>query len=522
MKLEEALKLAADRRSAGKPDEAEAIYRQILAQQPNHGQTRMELGVLLHDSGRFADAAAVYRLGLAQDPSPAEMWNNLGNTLCAMGEQDQAISVCRQALAINPGLFAAHTNLANALGGRGDLAGAAKHYRQAIAINGDFADAHNNLGTVLHGQGDLDGAEASIRRALELSPHYAEAHNNLGSVLGDKGQWREAQAEIETAIKLRPDYAAAHWNLSLVLLVQGDLQRGWDEYEWRWRVKGLIVPHLQFTRPRWEGEALNGRRVLLHTEQGLGDAINFVRYAPMVAGRGGETIVYCPPGLVRLLRGVEGVGRVVGWNETLPEFDLHCPLLSLPREFKTTLKNVPNRVPYVSADAELSRRWQERMPKDGRIKVGLTWTGLSNPPGRSIAASLLAPLADLPNVWWCSLQKWGDRMAAEEQERPPLAMVDWTAELNDFADTAALIDNLDLVISIDTSVAHLAGAMGKKTWVFLKTFPDGRWLLERSDSPWYPTIRLFRQREAGDWERPIAEVMEALRTLAGAPPQDFC
>jgi hypothetical protein len=359
----------------------------------------------------------------------------------------------------------------------------------------------------------MDGAEASLRRALELSPDYAEAHSNLGSVLGEKEMWREAAAELTEAVRLRPDYAAAHWNLGLVLLMLGDLERGWAEYDWRRRVSGLIVPLLQFARPPWEGEALNGRRVLVHAEQGFGDAIHFVRYAAMVAGRGGVPVVYCPPVLAGLLRGAEGVEQVVGFGETLPEFDLHCPLLSLPNIFKTTLANIPADVPYIRADEALVRQWAGRLNGDGRKKVGLVWAGGIKPPGRSLPLAALAPLGGIPGVKFYSLQK--DEAAGELADAPPgLRMDDWSGDLTDFSQTAALIANLDLVITIDTAVAHLAGAMGKPTWVLLKHVPDFRWMLGRTDSPWYPTMRLFRQTRAGDWETPVELAFGALQSMS--------
>jgi Flp pilus assembly protein TadD len=511
MTIEEAFNLAGEKRREGKVGEAEGIYRQILAQRPSHCETRMNLGTMLHECGRFADAVLVYRLGLALDPSSAVIWSNLGNTLIEMDEIAQSAAACRQAVALDPQLSTAHNNLGNALKRKGELAESKKHFELAVNLRPDFVYAQNNLATALHAEGDLQGAEARLRKALELQPNYAEAHTNLGNTLVDLGRWQEGLAECRKCLELQPDYALGHWNLGLMLLRLGDFENGWREYEWRWRVRTLINPRFDFPQPIWHGEDLGGKRILLTAEQGLGDAIQFIRYAPMVARQGGRVLVYCLPELIRLMRTVEGVEQAVGWDKPPPECDVQCALLSLPDAFKTTLATIPGGVPYLSADKTLSRKWGERMEGMGGRKVGLAWAGRPthyNDRRRSIPLSMLGPLAEVEGTRFFSLQK-GE--AAAQVADAGLPMTDWTDELNDMAETAALMENLDLVITSDTSVAHLAGAMGKAVWVLLPFVPDFRWMLERSDSPWYPTMRLFRQKRLDDWRGPIDEATAALR-----------
>jgi hypothetical protein len=304
--------------------------------------------------------------------------------------------------------------------------------------------------------------------------------------------------------------------MGLLLLLKGDYQHGWPMYEWRWRLKGY-AQHSN-PRPQWDGQALAGRRILLHAEQGFGDVIHLARYIPMVAERGGKMIVACPRNLHRLLRGLGPVEKWLGPQEPLPDHDLHCPWMSLPRVFETTLETIPAAIPYLSADPHVSRQWAARLPADGRLRVGLVWAGRRLPDRyRSIPADQLAPLGEIAGVHFVSLQK---RQAAEQVlfAPPPLPLTDWSDDLLDFADTAALLHNLDMVITIDTAVAHLSGAMGKPTWILLRKSADWRWLLDRNDSPWYPTVRLFRQEQLDDWTAPINQVAEALAATFARRP----
>ena len=394
----------------------------------------------------------------------------------------------------------------------GRLQEAEQLYRQVLAQQPEHARAMQFLGVIAHEFGRNDLALDLIRRAIALNPNSAQAHNNLGNILKANGQLDEAVAAYRRAIALNPDLPEAHHNLAYALLTRGDFQRGGEEFEWRSKCKDLPPPR-NFAQPQWDGRPLEGRTLLLHAEQGFGDALQFIRYVPLMARRGGRIIIECPAGLQRLFQTIAGGCQIVAAGQPLPGFDLHCPLLSLPRVFGTNLANIPKDVPYLHADAEDARRWQHRLAGYSSIvRVGLAWAGNpthKNDRNRSIKLARLAPLGQLPGVSFISLQK-GDAAAEAKTPPPGMELIDWTEELKDFADTAALIANLDLVIAVDTAVVHLAGAMGKPVWTLLPFVADWRWLLDRQDSPWYPSMRLFRQPSIGDWDGVITRVAEAL------------
>ena len=539
MTIPEAIQFAVQRHQAGNIGEAVHVYQQILAVQPdqpdalhllgvaNHqgGQSaagaelirraiginplvpdyHINLGVILVDLRRLDEALGCQRRAIELSPDNSNAYNNLGFTLQEMDNIDDAITAGLQSVAIDPKQVSAHNNLGTAYLANDELDRAEACFRYAAGLNPNFPDAHNNLGKVLYAKGKIDESIASLLRAIALRPNYPEAHNNLGNALCDKEQWEKAIASVRHSLLLRPDYPAGHWNLSLMLLRQGDFERGWAENDWRFRVRGLNQK-LTIPQPWWDGDDLDGRRILIHSEQGLGDTIQFVRYLPEVAARGGEIILAAQAELLTLLKDFPGVWELKGLTEVMPEFEVHCPLLSLPRLLNTTAKSIPAQVPYLSADAGRAERWRERLAGDGK-KVGLVWAGKrehTNDRNRTFGVETYAPLAEVGGVRLVSLQKGIEIPAA------PFQMADWTGELNDFADTAGLVANLDLVITVDTSVAHLAGAMGKPVWVLLPLTADWRWMLKRTDSPWYPTMRLFRQRTAGDWAGVIGEVRGAL------------
>jgi tetratricopeptide (TPR) repeat protein len=503
-------------RVKGQLDEAITACRRAIVLRPNYAEAYNNLGLAMKEKGQLNEAIAAYRQAIALKPNFAEAYNNLAIALSDQGQLDQAIAECRQAIKLKPNYAEAHNNLGNALQNKGERGQAIGAYRQAIVHRPNYAKAYNNLGVALTDQGELDQAIAAYRQAIALEPSFAEAHSNLGNALRDQGELDQAIAACRQAINLMPNDAEAHHNLSLLLLVRGDFHRGWEEYEWRRKCTKFIPPMRNFAQQQWDGGSLEGRTILLYTEQGFGDAIQFIRYLPLVAQRGGKIIVECQAALQRLLRTVPERIEIVTCGEPLPAFDLQCPLLSLPRVFGTTFENIPNIVPYLHADSEDAEKWQRRLddqlPNVKVGKVGLVWAGNpahKNDRNRSMKLSSLAPLGQVPGIRFFSLQK-GE--AAAEAKIPPAGMdlVDWIAELQDFADTAALITNLDLVITIDTAVAHLAGAMGKPIWTLLPFIPDWRWLMDRQDSPWYPTMRLFRQSARGDWEGVIKRVAEAL------------
>jgi tetratricopeptide (TPR) repeat protein len=538
-------KLAMESQHAGDWARAVELYRQVLARDPNHVASLSNMAMALTAQGQWDLAIAAFRKSLELEPGKAETHLNLGSALAAIGEFDQAESCFTQALAIQPDLVQAHANLAralqsqgkwvqsfeqlkkalahrpedaglhnqigNAMAHLGNMDGAMKAFRNAIALRPDYVEAQANLGGALRVKGELREAIEVLRAATRLDPKHIGAHTNLGSVLRDEGELEEAIACLNRAAAIQPDFAPVRWNLAMALLSKGDFARGWPEFEWRLRIPQFGARAV-LSVPKWDGRELNGARIFLFGEQGYGDVIQFVRYLPQVIARGGKVILSCQTELRRLVEGLPGVEKWLPPSVAPRGFDVHCPLMSLAGVFQTNLQTIPAEIPYLKAGAELSRRWKSRVPADGRLKVGLAWAGRPTHQHdriRSMPLAAFLPVAKLPNVWLCSLQKG----AAAKQAHPPpegMEIVDWTDELGDFADTAALIENLDLVIAVDTAVVHLAGALGKPVWVLLQRVPDWRWMMDRSDTPWYPTMRLFRQADFGDWVTPMKQIAGAL------------
>jgi Flp pilus assembly protein TadD len=542
--------LAVQHHQAGRFADAETLYRRILAAEPNHADALHLLGVIAYQTKQYQSAVELIGRATALNPNYAEAYSNLGLALQETGRLDEAIAAFGKSIALKPGFAKAYSNLGNAFRDKGQLDQAVAEYRRAIELAPDYAEAYSNLGLALYDQGQFDQAVASCRRAvalnaglpeaqnnlalalrdqgqldesiaacrraIELRPNYAGAYSNLGLALHNQGQFDQALGAFRQAIALNPNLSVAHINLAMTLLLNGDFKRGLQEYEWRWKYKDFPSPPRNFPQPRWDGGALENRTLLLHAEQGLGDTMQFIRYLPLMAQRGGRIIIECHTDLQRLFQKMPEKCQIVARGEPLPAFDRHCPVLSLPLVFGTTLENIPQTVPYLHAEAQDVKKFKQRMkkhwPKMKMGKVGLVWAGRpthKNDRDRSIKLSMLAPLSLVPGVRFFSLQKGA---ASAQAKTPPAGMelVDWTAELKDFADNAALIANLDLVISVDTAMAHLAGAMGKPVWTLLPKIPDWRWLLEREESPWYPSMRLFRQPKRGDWESVIKRVADEL------------
>lgn len=435
----------------------------------------------------------------------------------ARGDFEGAVEGYEAALALVPGWAQARNNLGNVFKSLGRLEDAADAYRLAIAANAGLAEAHFGLAVVLEQTGEAAEAIAQCRAALALRPNFAEASLALGFLLEQEGDAEGALERYREAIAARPDYAEARFNYGLQLLLRGDYETGWQEYEWRMRLPGLVGGWPPAGGATWDGSPLEGKAILLYGEQGFGDVLQFVRYAPLVAERGGAVILSCQPKLKALLASVPGVAAVLGTGEALPAFDVSCSLLSLPRVFGTTLATIPAQPSYVRPDAEKERHWKTRLAADGAsLKVGLYWateTKSRLSSLKSLTLDMLAPLGGVRGVTYYSLQRG---VAAGQAAYPPqgMAMVDLSRELGDFSDDAALMSNLDLVISVDTATAHLAGALGRRVWTLTHFPPEWRWLLGRDDSPWYPTMRLFRRGQADTWEQVVQRVGQALRRLA--------
>jgi tetratricopeptide (TPR) repeat protein len=494
----------------GRPEEAMACYRRALELKPDFVEPYNNLGALLKEQGKLDEAVACYRRALELRPDFPATHNNLGNALKDQDKLDEAVACYRRALELTPDFAEARYNLANALKDQDKLDEAVACYRRVLELKPDYAEAHNNLGNTLRDQGKPDEAAACARRALQWKPDLVEAHYNLGTALKDQGKLDEALACYHRALELKPDYTEAHLSRALTFFLAGDWQQGWSEYQWRWQTKDFIPRH--FSQPLWNGEPLAGKTILLHAEQGLGDTIQFVRYAPIVRQCGATVIVECQQPLLGLLEGCPGMDRLIGKGDDLPAFDVHAPLLSVPGILKTTLENVAATIPYLFPKPALIEQWRQRLMGLAGIKIGIAWQGNPKYRGdrfRSIPLRDFAPLAQVPGVRLISLQKGlGTEQLAEVRNRFPVTELG--SRLQDFMDTAAVIRSLDLVIACDTAVAHLAGALGADVWVALPLAPDWRWLLDRSDSPWYPTMRLFRQRERGNWQGVFEQIAKAL------------
>jgi tetratricopeptide (TPR) repeat protein len=509
-------------RDQGRAEEAAAAARQAIRIKPDLATAHFNLGCALHDQGQLDEAAAAYRDAIRIDPDLAAAHSNLGNILRSLGRFDEAVAACRQAIRLDPGLADAHCNLGTALHDQGKHEEAVAAYGQAIGLNPNLAAAHYNLGSARYDQGEVDEAMAATRHAIRIKPDYAEAYNNLGVLLTELRQLPEALASYDRALAIRPDYADCHLNRGLLLLLRGSFAQGWEEYEWRWK-----TPHVaprQSPVPRWQGEDLAGKTILLHGEQGLGDALQFMRFVPEVKALGANVVLEVDRSLVRLARTLDAADAIIAAGDEIPHVDCCCPLMSLPKMFKTDAGSMPSRVPYLRTDPAAAMTWKERLAAYSQLRIGLCWAGgpgFSRPRvdgartnrtfARSMTLAHLAPLAALDDVVLVSLQKGAaSKQLQESVLQSVLPVMDWTGEIGDFADTAALVDVLDLVISIDTSVAHLAGALGKPVWLLNRFDSSWQWLTDRDDSPWYPTMRIFRQPRPGDWDAVVGAVKDAL------------
>ncbi|HEX9023096.1 MAG TPA: tetratricopeptide repeat protein [Geobacteraceae bacterium] len=509
--------------------------------------TLTNLGATLDNEGRHEDALTCYQAAIAHDGTLAITHYNMGNTLKNLGRPEEAQRAYEQALLLNPHFPEAHHNLAIIHQERGDLATAHRHIQSALEQRPDFPDALHTLGELFHAEEHFDEAIAAFRSALKTNPtartwnslgityqsaehdqmaeecyrqalacdpDHIHALNNLGAVCLSLGRPEEGIGHLRKLIGQVPDYADGHWNLACCLLACGRYREGWREYEWR-RLKNSPIEERHQHLPPWDGTPLAGRSILLWCEQGFGDTFQFIRYAALVAEQGGEVFVECQtPAIRSMIERAAGVRRVIVRDEPVPPVDCQASLLSLPLLVGTTLENIPSSVPYLTVPAEHQERWTRLINSGGKLRVGLVWGGRQTLRNRRRSCRLadFAPLASLEGVAWYSLQV-GEQ--AHEAASPPTGMRlrDLTPHIRDFSDTAALINCLDMVITIDTSVAHLAGALGKPVMLLLPVAADWRWLTERSDSPWYPTVRLFRQQNTGDWDDVILSLARELEAI---------
>lgn len=559
--LDHMLRQAVALQQNGALAEAEELYREILELKPRHFDALQLLGSLALQAGRVQEGIEFLKKALAINAKQAPLHSNLAYALNALQRFDEALASADRALALQSGFPDALNNRGNAQAGLNLPLEALNSFDRALASAPDFAPAWNNRACVLRDLGraadalascdhalalqpgypdawsnrgnalsDLNRpheARESYQRALELAPAFADAWNNLGLTQVDLNEHAQALHSYERALTVNPAAAETHWNRSLCLLQLGQLEAGWAEYEWRWERSRIKASRRTFAQPLWLGNfSIDGKTILLHAEQGLGDTLQFCRYAKTVSKLGAKVVLEVPRELMRLMSTLDGVNQLIEAGHALPPFDCHCPLLSLPLACKTDLASIPSKTPYLFADPQASREWHERIaaPAQKCLNVGLVWAGGNRPhvaelrkndARRSITFERLAPILDVPNVRFFSLQK-GPAARQLQHDDSHLDVIDYTEELDDFADTAALVANLDLVISVDTSTAHLAGALDKPVWILNRFDTCWRWMLERTDTPWYAQAKLFRQPALGDWDSVIRNVRDALVGLSAS------
>jgi Flp pilus assembly protein TadD len=477
--------------------------------------------VALHQRGELTGAEVRYRQVLDLQPGHPDALHHLGLIAYAAGLLDEAAGHIGESLRRKPANAAAHANLALVHHARGDYEGALAECDTALRLQRQFPAAHYNRGNALRELGRLEDAIASYERALRLKPDFVGPLVNRARTLRDLGRLDAALAGNARALALAPDLAEAHLNQAMIHLLRGDFEQGLPEFEWRWRDAQLAGARRDFAAPQWQGDTdPAGRTVLVHAEQGLGDTLQFARYAPLLAARGARVVLEVQPPLRDLLRTLPGGAEVIARGDALPDVDLHCPLLSLPLAFGTRLESIPAPVGYLQAEPARVARWQARLGPAPGPRIGLVWSGNpdhNNDRNRSLPLAALRPLFR-PGMEFVSLQPQVRAGDQEEMRSGPPALRHFGDELQDFADTAALASLVDLVIAVDTAGAHLAGALGRPLWLLLPWLPDWRWLLDRDDSPWYPTARLFRQPRAGDWASVIATVARSLAALPALGP----
>jgi Flp pilus assembly protein TadD len=537
----------------GRQDDAIKIFYEVCQRRPADGACRVDLGIALAAGGQLAAAAACFRQAVAMCPADSHCHTNLGQVLLRLAPNEDNATIAeqhfREAIRLEPGLADAYSglgaalreqrrldeaeaalltarqldprsakaanNLGNVLGDRGALEQAEAAYREAIALDPAMPEPHNNLGHLYRRLNRCAEAEQSLREALRLAPDLVDAMVNLGNVLVDLGQFTAAEASYRAALARAPENADAKYDLGALQLLTGRLAEGWAGYEVRWNRRGC--KRRAMAAPAWRGDALAGRTLLLHAEQGFGDTIQFCRFIPELT-KAGRVFVEAPPPLLRLLHTLEGRPTLIAAGQELPPHDLQLPLPSLPAVLGTTLTSIPASLPYLHADPVQIAAWRRRLANVPGLRVGVAWAGNADyalDSRRSIKSRAFAVLAALPGISLISLQK------SPPEGAPTWLTYDWTDELHDFADTAALIKALDLVISVDTSIIHLAGALGRPAWLLNRFDSCWRWLHDRTDSPWYPGMRIFRQPSPLDWDSVLSEVAARLAELALAPAFGF-
>jgi Flp pilus assembly protein TadD len=500
----------------GRPDLAVPVLRALSDAAPKDGDLLLDLGVALSQAGDQTAALVAFGKAATLKPQDPLVHANMGLAFERAGLMTEAETAMRVARSFAPGHAGIAFNLANVARKLGRNAEAEALYRDVIAAEPQSVPPRANLAALLMDDWRLVEARSLLRRAVDMAPQDPLAHFNLANADRMAGDVDAAIAGYEAALKLAPDWADAHFNLGFAALLAGDWHRGWAEFAWRWATPAQARFARQFDQPRWKGEAGDGKTLLLRAEQGLGDTLQFVRYAKRAQARGWRIVLEAQAALLPALARTPGIDAFVRQGETLPAFDAEAPLLDLPGIFGTTPDTVPADIPYVFADEMQVAAWRAKLgPATKKKRIGIVWGGNPDFPGdrwRSPGLKPLLPLFEIPDVEWVGLQV-GPSRADLAGWTAPANFLDAGISLSDMGQSSALVNNLDAVVSSCTSVAHLAGAMGKPGFILLSSAPDWRWMLGRAETPWYPNLRLYRQHLAGDWAAPVAAVAAAIRDL---------
>lgn len=503
------------RKALGQFDEAITDYERALSLNPMYAEALNNKGNALKDMGLLEDALACYEQSIVLKPNYAESFYNRGLVLKELDRLDESLQSYDLALAIRPDYAEAHNNRGNVFKDKAQFLDALAAYECALKYRKDYAEAFYNRGIALHALNQLDDALHSYQRAIEIKPDYADAFINQGNVFKALNRVDECISAYDAALDLKPGHPDAEWNKSLVLILTQRYAEGWQLFESRLKKPDMKADYSQFPKLNWRGkESVQGLKVLIQAEQGFGDSIQFCRYLPMLHRLGAKVIFEVPAPLLPLVSTIGCPLTVVAKGQALPDFDAYCPLMSLPYVFETTIETIPSQMPYLSVEPNRAAAWRRRLGPKNRLRVGLVWSGNEkhkNDINRSMRLSQLSDLLNLPFEWHALQKEYRDADESILNQRPEIHR--HQTQLNDFADTAALVDCMDLVISVDTSVAHVAGALGKPLWVLLPFAPDYRWMLDRDDSPWYPTARLFRQNRIGCWAGVVQEITSLLKKM---------
>jgi len=497
-------------------EEALLSYDYAIKLNSRHAEAHYNRGVILNEQKKYQEALDSYHQAIALKDNYVDAYNNCGNVLIVLKRFGEALDYFQKVIEIDPNYAYAYNGQGNVLMELKRFDEALLSYEKSIALNSQSADPHNGKSNALQELKRFDDAVTGYEKAIALNPDSADSYANRGLAMQGMKNFEEALLSYDKAIELNPETADPYWNKALLKILMGEYEEGWQLYEYRRYKQDLKGSYPTYEQPLWLGqESVADKTLYIYPEQGLGDFIQFCRYVPLVENLGARVILKVPNALYAMIKTMGLNAKILRNDEKVDEFDFHCPIMSLPLAFKTTIETIPNNIPYFFSDHFKKSYWERKFAyASNSLKVGLVWSGSKDHKkdhDRSLRLEQLAPILDLP-VTFYSLQK-----EVREQDKITLSKLNqikqYHEELNDFSDTAAMVDCLDLIISVDTSVAHLAGAMGKNVWILISYLPDYRWMLDREDTPWYPTARLFRQANVGDWDSAILKVRKAFEEL---------